>query len=167
MGGFTIETAIMIVAGYGLCRVSTTHYRDLIRTIHDIEAQKEKEKQLIEISMTDELTGLYNRRCYDADVTAYGEKELEEDLVVFSMDVNGLKEANDTNGHAAGDELLMATAECLKTAITPVGKVYRTGGDEFLTLAQTAAPEAVVEQIKQRSASWHGAYVEQMSLSVG
>ena len=167
MGGFTIETVIMVVAGYGLCRVSTTHYRELIYTIQNIANQKQKEKQLIRISMTDELTGLNNRRCYDADIEAFKENGLEKDFVVFSVDVNGLKESNDSKGHIAGDELLIATANCLTTAVGSFGKVYRTGGDEFIVIAKTATPEALMEQIERESSAWHGAYGEELSLSVG
>lgn len=167
MGGFTIETVIMVVAGYGLCRVSTTHYRELIYTIQNIANQKQKEKQLIRISMTDELTGLNNRRCYDTDTEALKEKGLEKDFVVFSVDVNGLKESNDSKGHIAGDELLIATANCLTAAVGSSGKVYRTGGDEFIVIAKTTTPEELLERIERESSAWHGAYGEELSLSVG
>lgn len=162
MGGFSIETVIMAVAGYGLCRISTAHYRDLINTIHNMEEQKKKEAQLIRISLTDELTGLRNRRCYDEDIAAYGIREMEDDLVVFSLDVNGLKEMNDTKGHAAGDKLLVEASKCLAAVFGPIGKVYRTGGDEFMAIANTAAPEAVVDKIGKRSGAW-----EWLSMSIG
>ncbi|MBR3019484.1 MAG: GGDEF domain-containing protein [Clostridia bacterium] len=167
MGGFTIEMVIMVVAGYGLCKVSTDHYQELIYTIQNIARQKKKEEQLIRISMTDELTGLNNRRSYDTDIELYKEKELEEDLVVFSIDVNGLKEANDTRGHVAGDELLTATAECLTAVFGSRGKVYRTGGDEFIAIAVTDDPGSFLEQIKRFSASGNGAYGDHLSVSVG
>ena len=139
----------------------------LIYTVQNIDKQKQKEEHLIQISMTDELTQLYNRRSYYADVASYDSKEPEENFVVFSVDVNGLKEANDTGGHAAGDELLKAAADCLKTAIGPVGKVYRTGGDEFLAIARTDAPEKISETIRRLSGAWHGSSAETLSLSVG
>ena len=162
MGGFSIETVIMAVAGYGLCRISTAHYRDLINTIHSMEEQKKKEAQLIRISMTDELTGLRNRRCYDADIGAYGTKNMENNFVVFSLDVNGLKETNDTRGHAAGDRLLVEAAKCLASVFDPIGKVYRTGGDEFMALANIDEPVAISEQIRNRAGEWEG-----LSLSTG
>lgn len=139
----------------------------IIYTIQNIDRQKRREEQLIRISVTDELTGLTNRRGYDTDMAALREAGMGEDFVLFSVDVNGLKEANDTRGHVAGDELLMATAECLTTVIGPIGKVYRTGGDEFLATAMTDAPSAVLEAIRNRSAAWRGAYGEALSLSVG
>lgn len=141
--------------------------KSLIYTVQSIEKQKQKEEHLIRISMTDELTGLYNRRRYDADIAQYAEKELEEDFVVFSADVNGLKEVNDTKGHTAGDELLIAAAECLSMAIGSVGKVYRTGGDEFLAIANTSDPEEILEKIDRISAVRQGPYGDKTSLSVG
>lgn len=162
MGGFTIEMAIMVLAGYSLCRISTSYYRELIETIQDVDRQKRKEAQLIQITMTDELTRLNNRRSFDADVAAHEGRALEPGFVIFSVDVNGLKEANDTRGHEAGDALLTATARCLAEAIGPVGKVYRTGGDEFLAIATTEEPQAIAEQIARRAAGAEG-----LSLSVG
>lgn len=167
MGGFSMETAIMVVAGYALCRLSTSHYRELIYTIQDIEEQKQKEKQLIEITMTDELTQLNNRRSYDADMEALLEKPLDEDLVVFSVDINGLKEANDSGGHVAGDELLTAAAACLSSVFEGVGKVYRTGGDEFMAVATTDAPDQIQSMIGRLTETWRGQHVGQLSLSVG
>ena len=140
--------------------------KSLIYTVQNVDMQKKKEERLIQISMTDELTGLGNRRCYYADMALY-KGNLAENFVIFSADVNGLKEANDTRGHVAGDELLAATAECLTAAIGPVGKVYRTGGDEFLAIAETPAPDDILEEIRRLSAAWHGTYTEKLSLSVG
>ena len=53
------------------------------------------------------------------------------------MDVNRLKIVNDSQGHAAGDELLQGAASCMKKCFDSCGKVYRTGGDEFIALLFT------------------------------
>ena len=50
------------------------------------------------------------------------------------MDVNRLKIVNDSQGHAAGDELLQGAASCIKKCVDSCEKVYRTGGDEFIAL---------------------------------
>ena len=118
-------------------------------------------------AMTDELTRLNNRRSYDADMESYKEGTLADDFVIFSVDVNGLKEANDTRGHVAGDELLWGAAQCLLAVFEPVGKVYRTGGDEFMAIATGGEPKDILEQINRASAAWRGQYVKQLSLSVG
>lgn len=83
------------------------------------------------------------------------------------MDVNGLKEANDHSGHVAGDELLTAAAACLAGVFEGNGKVYRTGGDEFMAIANTGAPDRIMDRIKSLTLQWRGQYVEQLSLSVG
>lgn len=174
MGGFTIETVIMVVAGYSLCRLTTSYYRELIEkyqrlneSLENIRKHEQKEEQLIQISMTDELTELPNRRSYDAAVESLQNQDLAADFVLFSMDVNGLKEANDTRGHAAGDEMLIGAAACLGEVFRSIGKVYRTGGDEFLAIANCALPEAVREEIGRRAAGWKGSFADRLSISVG
>ncbi len=159
----TIVLCVVLI----IVNLATRQYQELIYTIQSIALQKQKETQLIRISMTDELTGLNNRRSYDTDIGQYKEKELEEDFVLFSIDVNGLKEANDSKGHVAGDELLTAAAECLTAVIGSHGKVYRTGGDEFMMIAFSDAPTDISEQIRRRSVSWRGTYGDKLSLSVG
>ena len=162
------------MAGYSLCRLTSSYYRELIEkyqalrdSMENIEKHERKEEQLIQISMTDELTRVANRRCYDSDIENYEGKEWKEDFVLFSADVNGLKEANDNRGHVAGDELLRAAAECLNTVIGPIGKVYRTGGDEFLAIALTDSPETIMQEIQRLASAWKGTYSETLSISIG
>lgn len=81
------------------------------------------------IAMTDPLTGLPNRRALTArlrQVVAGGQS-----VAAVVLDLDHLKQVNDANGHAAGDALLRATAERLRTAVRPGDLVARTGGDEF------------------------------------
>ncbi len=139
----------------------------IIYTTQNIDAEKRREEHLLRISLTDELTRLYNRHSYEEDTAAYESGEMEPDLALFSIDVNGLKEANDTKGHAAGDELLCGTASCLSSALGGLGRVYRTGGDEFLALLHTDDCAALRERILEQAAEWHGMYNEKLSFSVG
>lgn len=55
--------------------------------------------------------------------------------------MNGLKTVNDTKGHAAGDELIKGAADCLALSVGNKGKVYRTGGDEFMAVVHSDDPE--------------------------
>ncbi len=174
ISGFSIETVVMVIAGYSICRISTAYYRDLIEKYQllkenkeQIDEQKNREKQLLQISRTDELTHLFNRRCYYEDIDFYQGRELEQGFVVFSADLNGLKEVNDSKGHVAGDELLTAVSECLSEVINPIGKAYRIGGDEFLAIANTDNPVKIVDEIMRRSSLWKGKYVEHLSISIG
>ena len=71
------------------------------------------------------------------------------------MCLNGLKKANDTLGHSAGDELICAAANCMKFAFASYGKIYRIGGDEFVVLIQESVSYGVVKSSEQSFDSIH------------
>ncbi len=123
--------------------------------------------QNIVTNRRDELTRLYNRRRYVEDLAKLDDDSLDSDLTIFSIDINGLKVANDTKGHAAGDELIKGAADCLALSIGQSGRVYRIGGDEFMAIVHTEAPEDIREAIRRKSDEWHGMYVDKISLSIG
>ena len=139
----------------------------IIFTVQNIEKDKKKEEQLIRIAMTDELTHLYNRRSYDDDIGIYREKGLDEGFTLLSADVNGLKITNDTKGHAAGDELIKGAADCLHASIGKRGKVYRTGGDEFIAILHMDSYNDLISEIAATAQSWHGIYTDTISISIG
>ena len=141
--------------------------RIVIYTTQNIDEEKRREEHLIRISMTDELTRLYNRRCYEEDLNMIRDRGMEDDFVLYSIDVNGLKKVNDTMGHAAGDEMIKGAADCLSFAVGAIGKAYRTGGDEFFVIAHTQDPEGTLREIRDKSAEWHGSMVEKISMSIG
>ena len=139
----------------------------VIYTITNIDEEKRREENLIRISMTDELTRLYNRRRYDEDVASYNGKMLPSNLVIFSADVNGLKEVNDSLGHAAGDELIKGAAECFVSSIGNRGTVYRMGGDEFQSIVFSDHPDLIMSEIRKKTESWKGKTVQKLAVSVG
>ncbi|MCR5748098.1 MAG: GGDEF domain-containing protein [Lachnospiraceae bacterium] len=139
----------------------------VIYTTRNVDDEKRREEHLIRISMTDEMTRLFNRRCYEEDLTSYRQNGLDDTFVLFSVDVNGLKKINDSKGHAAGDELIKGAANCLAFAVGNIGKAYRTGGDEFMAIVHTDAPEKVRESILSKSGEWHGIYADKVTMSVG
>jgi len=137
----------------------------VIFTIQNIDSEKRREEHLIRISMTDELTRLFNRRSYEEDLMAI--EKIDADLALISADVNELKTVNDNKGHSAGDELIVGAATCLLSAVAHSGKVYRTGGDEFMAIVRTPDCGELVRRIQSRTAEWHGNIVDGVSLSVG
>lgn len=139
----------------------------VIYTTRNVDEEKRREENLIRISMTDEMTRLFNRRCYDEDLKSFSKDGMSEDFVLFSIDVNGLKKVNDTKGHAAGDELIKGAADCLALSVGNNGKVYRTGGDEFMAVAHTSDPEDIRRRIKERAEEWHGVYTDEITMSIG
>lgn len=95
---------------------------------------EKQSQELKKIMYTDALTGIANRHAYYNDSHEFAEGAYRENLVLVAMDVNGLKQVNDSLGHAAGDELIKNAAEIMVDAYSKYGNIYRTGGDEFVAL---------------------------------
>lgn len=138
-------------------------------TTQGIDAQKRKMDQLLRISTTDELTQLNNRHAYEEDIRHLEVDGIPKDMVIAAFDVNGLKKANDEIGHAAGDELIRGTAFCITAIFGMVGKLYRTGGDEFMCIMRSSKEELadMIENFKDIQESWKGSYVKELSVSAG
>ena len=133
----------------------------------DAEDHINKQRELLH---KDSLTGLFSRYAYSKALKEYDEKgTLPDDLAVFSIDINGLKAANDTCGHAAGDELICGAADCIKKVFSSCGQCYRTGGDEFIVLAHAdrVLAEDLIHQLNQEASVWEGKLIHQLSLSAG
>jgi diguanylate cyclase (GGDEF)-like protein len=89
--------------------------------------------RLERIAHTDELTGLLNRRAWREELPremALAKRE-HWPLCVAMLDIDGLKKLNDTRGHHAGDQLLKQNAAAWSSALRPVDRLARYGGDEF------------------------------------
>lgn len=94
---------------------------------------------------TDGLTGLGNRIAFDQTMADL-ETSLDKEVGLFLIDVNGLKEINDTRGHEAGDALLKTVAERLRYCLQGMtGSLYRIGGDEFVILLEGDGVEQAQE----------------------
>lgn len=98
--------------------------------------------RLHHVALTDPLTGLANRRAFEADVEAA--EAAHEDFAVAFIDLNGFKALNDKFGHALGDSLLRGYGVWLARVTHERAHVYRLGGDEFVVLMRRTAlsPEA-------------------------
>ena len=103
----------------------------------DITDHKEMEEEIRTLSLTDPLTGLYNRRGF----LALAEQQLKIakrtkiGLLLLFADLNGMKWINDNLGHKKGDEALIEAANVLKNVFREADIVARVGGDEFSVLA--------------------------------
>lgn len=91
-------------------------------------------EQLEEMSYTDGLTGLSNRYALLRCLRRLKAEREKGSFGVVNLDLNGLKNVNDSKGHAAGDQLLVSAAEML-TEVFYQKDVFRTGGDEFIIIA--------------------------------
>ena len=106
--------------------------------------RKRMEEEIRSLSLTDELTGLYNRRGF----TLLAEHEVKlarrekRNMLLMFGDVDGLKTINDTHGHAQGDLALQEVSTILKNNLREADIIARYGGDEFVALAVDAALES-------------------------
>jgi len=93
-------------------------------------------RELAAEARTDNLTGLGNHRAFEEALSHAIAARATSGLpfVLIAVDVDGLKEVNDTRGHQAGDARIRQIAHCLKTVVGSSGTVHRTGGDEFMIL---------------------------------
>lgn len=126
-------------------------------------------RKMEKMAYVDIMTDLYNRRHY-GEVRAKIEKSGKtEGLTIISVDVNHLKVVNDKIGHVAGDEIVVATAQCLKKSFEGAEAICRTGGDEFMVVSRCPDSEIEVQlkRLEEAVAAWKGEYVERFSVSVG
>ena len=121
--------------------------RELIRS-------KDQERRMQEISLVDELTGLYNRRGFHHLIAHQMEisKRTNRGMLLTFFDLDLMKEINDTHGHAAGDTALRAAACILKKIFRGSDIISRWGGDEFVVImmnADAADPAAFDERVSR------------------
>ena len=128
-----------------LDRAGSQAIRDLFRrALQCATKQYVLQTELSNLALKDELTGLYNRRGF----LALAERQLKlarrsgRSLLLFFIDVDGLKEINDVFGHAEGDAALKCTAEALGTTFRDSDVIARFGGDEFAVLAIEASGQS-------------------------
>ncbi len=109
------------------------------------------------LAVTDELTGLYNRRYFDRHLNVMLGKALEQDrdIALMILDIDHFKAVNDNHGHDVGDAVLREFAARLKRNIRGVDLACRFGGEEFVVLmpdTDTGQAEAVAERVRQSMA---------------
>ena len=161
---------------------SETHFnRDDMNFLEFVSTQvaqaierKRSEEALRNLSLTDELTGLYNRRGFTilADQQMKLAHRMNRRMLLLFGDVDKLKTINDTLGHLVGDQALKEVASIMKETFREVDIVARLGGDEFVILAPDASGESVdilVEriQVTLQARNRQAARAYQLTVSVG
>ncbi|HEY2943349.1 MAG TPA: EAL domain-containing protein [Vicinamibacteria bacterium] len=108
-------------------------------SLTDVTRRKEAEERLLHDALHDALTGLANRTLFGDrlhQAVARGRRRDDYSFAVLYVDLDQFKVVNDSLGHLAGDEVLVALARRLETCLRPGDTVARLGGDEFAVLVE-------------------------------
>jgi diguanylate cyclase (GGDEF)-like protein/PAS domain S-box-containing protein len=116
--------------------------------LQDITARKKAEEYLRYLGTHDVMTGLYNRAYFEETISIM-EADRHDPISFIIIDLNGLKAANDSLGHYAGDHLIRRTAEVLRASIEEGYFSARIGGDEFVIVMPGAVEERAAEMIER------------------
>jgi diguanylate cyclase (GGDEF)-like protein len=155
--------AALVIAAIVFLRTSALHRR--ARTLQGpVDEQtimlRQANERLERLSLSDDLTGVANRRAFDRALNEMWKRAARHDLPlsIVMLDLDHFKALNDTQGHAAGDEYLRRVARLLQQAIRDDGDdlVARWGGEEFVILlgnTDESAALAVAERMRTAVAS--------------
>jgi diguanylate cyclase (GGDEF)-like protein len=100
------------------------------------EAQRRELERLTEAVITDHRTGLRNHYAFQEDLSRWLKHRNGRggSLALLMVDLDGLKETNETQGHQAGDARIIALADCFRATLAGSSRAYRVGGDEFAVI---------------------------------
>jgi diguanylate cyclase (GGDEF)-like protein len=143
-----IGLALLVVARQLLTLVENSALtRDLERTVTELRV---REDELHHRAFHDPLTNLANRVLFRDRVGHALTLRRQGGVAVLFLDLDDFKRVNDTLGHAAGDQLLVAVAERLRASVRPGDTIARLGGDEFAVLLEDVAGVEEAERAAQR-----------------
>jgi diguanylate cyclase (GGDEF)-like protein len=128
----------------------------------EIDRRASAEEKLEELATTDSLTGLRNRRKFDAMIDAEWRRAARQKhpLALLMIDADNFKSFNDAHGHQAGDQVLVGIAICISDSVRRTGDcAARYGGEEFAVLLPDLLPKQafmVAETIRLKVEQWSG-----------
>ena len=133
------------VIGGGELGYVTEVFNDMVARL------REGRRELERLSVTDDLTGLYNRRYLMETLTneVRRSRRLEHPFALLMADVDHFKEYNDTSGHLAGDEALARVATILRETTRDVDCAARYGGEEFVVLMPETEAQGAIETARR------------------
>jgi diguanylate cyclase (GGDEF)-like protein/PAS domain S-box-containing protein len=150
------------------------HVDQVVALHHDITEQKLLQEKLRNLSLRDELTGLYNRRGFMLFAQQEFKRALRENrrIIIMYIDLNELKLINDTYGHSSGDRAIKEVAALMQTCFRETDIIGRLGGDEFGVLASEAEPgsaNVLHERMKEKLVAFNAAshLSFELSISIG
>jgi len=132
----------------------------------------EKNMELEVLSVTDKLTGLFNRRKLDQvlDEELIRSRRFDVEFALIIIDLDNFKRVNDTHGHGAGDDVLVRLAQILRHTTRDADAIGRLGGEEFLVVCRHSSLEGALEdadRIRQAIEAHDFTGVGQVTASLG
>lgn len=114
---------------------------------HDLTSRQELEEELLELSRTDHLTGMYNSRQFHLalDIEIKRSKRYRHPFSLICIDLDNLKQINDFLGHMEGDEVLKLVGIVTRDTLRENDSGYRYGGDEFMVICPETGYAGAVE----------------------
>lgn len=151
-------------------REEEEYKKKFVKQLYD----EKREKEIISSeAKRDGLTGLYNRRSFDALIDEFmSNKSVSSEGALFLIDMDNFKNVNDTLGHIAGDEALKTLAGAMRI-VFPGGYLGRYGGDEFIAFVPSTCDDETLDRLgsslcqKMDREFEHGGKSVRLSVSVG
>ncbi len=147
--GFTLEKryirkngeVVWIYLTVAMLRDQDGNPYQALSMVEDITERQRLSQQLHYLADHDPLTGLYNRRRFEEELSAAVDSSLGRGIAVLVIDLDNFKFVNDSFGHTVGDRLITRTAELLKSRLRADDTLARQGGDEFVVVLRDIPPE--------------------------
>jgi diguanylate cyclase (GGDEF)-like protein len=168
------ELRVRLQAGGRIVELQSS-LRERVRELEEaIIERKRAEEELRNLTLTDDLTGLYNHRGFFtlAEYHAKSARRTGQRSLLIYADMDGLKQINDTSGHSEGSLAIAKIAAILRQTFRDSDIIARLGGDEFAILA-TSVPsneiDNIIERLRVNLAVWNEQTERgyQLSLSIG
>ena len=134
-----------------------------------IRFRRRTHARLLELAMTDDLTGLKNRRKLDNDVSQWIGGEARPTAMLM-IDIDNFKMFNDMHGHAAGDDVLRRVGDAIAASVRCENVAYRYGGEEFCVLLPDATAHGAggaAERVRRPIEAIEAPYGTKVTASVG
>ncbi len=143
-----------------------------LETTQSVIKLENKNRELSELALVDNLTNLSNRHYFDHDIEFLiaTTNRNKSKLTMLMIDLDRFKLVNDTFGHLVGDNVLKQTAQILKNSVRATDRVYRWGGEEFIIITpETSNSQAtlVAEKICQNFRDAHFDVIGNITVSIG
>lgn len=137
----------------------------IVVVFRDMTQKNEEKRRILDMGYRDELTGLRNRRSYEAEFKRLDTPE-HYPLALVMADLNGLKIINDAFGHTLGDRQIVEAARAIESSCRKDEIICRIGGDEFIILLPATSEEEAWQLVRRIRGKAQEVRIHAMELSI-